>query len=178
MTLHTGNPFTLDVKAVGDDGTFEGYASIFGLADLGRDVVSTGAFGKSLASRPAAKVKMFRQHRHDDPIGIWTDLVEDGKGLKAKGRLILDTTLGRETYALMKAGALDGLSIGFRVLKDTFDRTKGLRILQELDLVEISVVAFPMNKASTVTSVKAADQAERARAIVTAIDRARRALRT
>lgn len=178
MTLVTSNPLALDVKAIADDGTFEGYASIFDVEDLGRDIVKAGAFKKSLKARPAGKVKLLRQHDTREPIGLWTDLVEDGKGLRAKGRLILETTLGRETHALMKAGALDGLSIGFRTIKDTFDRKTGVRLLQEVDLVEISVVTFPMNTASTVTAVKAAESAERARAIVAAINRARAALRT
>lgn len=169
---------SLDTKAVADDGTFEGYASTFGNEDLGRDVVVKGAFAKSLKARPAGRVKMLFQHSTDEPIGVWTGLVEDAKGLKATGKLILDTAKGRETYALMKAGALDGLSIGFKTLKDTFDRTKGIRYLKEVDLFEISVVTFPMNPASTVTAVKAADQAEHARRVVAALNRARAALRT
>ncbi len=178
MKLETANPLTLDVKAIGDDGSFEGYASVFDVEDMGRDLVKAGAFKRSLKARPAAKVKLLRHHRTDEPIGIWTDLAEDGKGLRAKGRLILETAAGRETHALMKAGALDGLSIVFRTLKDTFDRVKGIRILHDVDLFEISVVTFPMNTASLVTAVKSTESAERARAIVAAIDRARRALRT
>jgi HK97 family phage prohead protease len=158
----------LDVKAVTAEGDFEGYASVFNVEDLGKDVVMPGAFAKSLARRPAAKVKMLRGHDPSEPIGIWTDLSEDKRGLRAKGRLILETTKGRETHALMKAGALDGLSIGYRTLKDRFDRAKGVRLLDELDLPEISVVAFPMNTRATVSTVKTA---EHARALVSELKR-------
>src|SRR5262245_47626859 len=120
----------LDLKAVSDEGEFTGYASTFNNADLGRDVVLPGAFGKSIVRRPAGKVKMLRQHDPDEPIGVWLDLAEDRKGLRAKGKIILETVKGRETHALMRAGALDGLSIGFRSIKDRFDRAKGLRLLE------------------------------------------------
>lgn len=165
----------IDTKAVGEDGVFTGYASTFANEDLGRDVVVAGAFSKSLSRRPANKVKMLRSHDASEPIGVWTDLKEDRKGLLATGKLILDTTKGRETYALMKAGALDALSIGYRTLKDRFDRAKGIRFLEEVDLQEISVVTFPMNPRAGIASVKG--DAEHARAIVGAINRAQAALR-
>lgn len=167
--------FELDTKAVSDEGEFNGYAAIFNNADLGRDVIMPGAFAKSLQQRPAGKVKMLFQHDPSEPIGIWMDLAEDQKGLRAKGKLILDTTKGRETHALMRAGAIDGLSIGFRTLKDRFDRAKGIRYLEELDVPEISVVTFPMNPRATVSTVKSDD--ERARALVAAIHRATEALK-
>jgi HK97 family phage prohead protease len=178
MRVKTGDVLTLDTKAVSDDGEFEGYASVWDRVDLVNDVVVKGAFAASLKARPASKVKMLFQHSMAEPIGVWTELVEDAKGLKAKGRLILETTKGREVYALMKAGALDGLSIGFKTLKDTYDRTKGIRYLQKVDLHEISVVTFGALPAATVTAVKAADQAEHARRVVAALNRAAEALRT
>jgi hypothetical protein len=122
-------------------------------------------------------VKLLRQHNSDDPIGIWTDLVEDKKGLRATGKLILDTVKGAETYSLMRAGALDGLSIGFRTLRDRFDRPKGIRFVEEVDLFEISVVTFPLNPRATVSTVKSEQAEERARALVRAINRATEALR-
>lgn len=178
MNIEAGLALELDVKAVSDEGTFEGYASVFNKADLGRDVVRPGAFGKSLQSRPAARVKMLRQHFSDDPIGIWTALAEDSHGLHVKGRLIRQTAKGAETYALMKEGALDGLSIGFRTIRDSFDRPKGLRYLEEVDLREISIVTFPMLPDATVSAVKASGSPERARAIVAALHRASAALRS
>lgn len=168
MKLDHGFTLELDVKAVAEDGTFNGYASVFNVEDLGRDIVLPGAFAKSLQQRPAERVKMLFQHDTSEPIGIWTALAEDRKGLKASGKLILDTAKGRETYALMKAGALDGLSIGFKTLKDSFDRQKSVRYLEEADLFEISVVTFPMNPRATVSTVKSGDDG-RARELVTAI---------
>lgn len=168
-------PLALDLKAVADDGTFVGYASTWTL-DQGRDQIVRGAFAKSLAERPAQRVKMLRDHMREQVIGVWTSLAEDVRGLKATGRLILDTVLGRETHALMKAGALDGLSIGFRVKRDRFDRQKGIRFLDEVDLREISVTAFPMNEAAVVTAVKRHEEARAAR-IAAAIVRAARAIR-
>lgn len=176
MKTETHFAFELDFKAVSDEGEFSGYAAVFNNQDQGRDVILPGAFSKSLTRRPATKVKMLRQHDPEEPIGIWLDLQEDARGLKAKGKLILETIKGRETHALMRAGALDGMSIGYRTLKDRFDRPKGIRYLEELDLPEISVVTFPMNDRARVSAVKHED-ADRARAIVAACNRAMEALR-
>jgi HK97 family phage prohead protease len=176
MKIETGFSFELDTKAINDAGEFEGYASIFDKADAGRDVVRKGAFAKSLAARPANKVKMLRGHDALEPIGIWLSLAEDTKGLNVRGRLILETSRGRETHALMKAGALDGLSIGYRTKKDSFDRVKGLRYLEEVDVPEISVVTFPMMPDAMISAVKHVDP-EHARAVVAALNRATSALR-
>lgn len=177
MSNEQGFTLEFDTKAVSAEGEFEGYLSVFGNEDLGRDVVVAGAFTKSLGRRPAGKVKMLRQHYTDDPIGVWTDLVEDAKGLKGRGKLILDTVKGRETHALMRAGALDGLSIGYRTLKDRFDRQKGIRFIEEVDLVEGSIVTFPANPKAVISAVKSHD-IERARALVLAIKKVEEALRT
>jgi HK97 family phage prohead protease len=171
-----GFTIELDTKAVTDAGEFSGYASIFGNEDEIGEVMMAGAFTKSLARRPADKVKMLRQHNSDEPIGIWTEMSEDRRGLRATGKLILDTTKGRETHALMKAGALDGLSIGFRTLRDHVDRAKGIRFIDEADLWEVSVVTFPMNSRATVSAVKSHDP-DQARAIVAAINRVKETLR-
>ena len=176
MKPEWGFAFDLDTKAISDEGEFSGYAAIFGNEDLGRDIIVKGAFAKSLTRRPAAKVKMLRQHDPEEPIGVWLDLVEDSKGLRAKGKLILDTVKGRETLALMRAGALDGLSIGFRTIKDRFDRAKGIRFVEEVDVPEISIVTFPMNPRATVATVKSHDTGS-ARALVQAINRATEALK-
>jgi HK97 family phage prohead protease len=168
----TGNCFELDIKTIAEDGTFTGYASLFGVTDLGGDSVQPGAFTKSLKSKPAAKVKMLRGHDTSEPIGIWESLVEDSRGLKATGRLILDTVKGRETYSLLKAGALDGLSIGYRTKKEPFDRTKNIRLLKELDLYEVSICTFPMLPSATISRVKQTDFFR----LVTAINRPTAAL--
>lgn len=170
-----GFALDIDLKAISAEGEFTGYAAVFNNEDLGRDVIVPGAFASSLRRRPAAKVKMLRQHDPEEPIGVWLDLMEDQTGLRARGKLILDTAKGRETYALMRAGALDGLSIGYRVIKSRFDKAKSIRYLEEIDLPEISVVTFPMNPRATVSTVKGHDP-ERARALVAAIKRAKEAL--
>jgi HK97 family phage prohead protease len=168
----TGEYFEFDVKAISEDGTFTGYASLFGVEDLGRDVVQAGAFTKSLKSKPASKVKMLRGHDTSEPIGVWDSIVEDARGLKVTGRLILTTVKGRETYELMKAGALDGMSIGYRTKKDSHDRKKNVRLLQELELHEISIVTFPMLPTATISRVKNSDFSR----LVAAINRATQAL--
>jgi HK97 family phage prohead protease len=149
-----GSPIELDIKAIGDDGLFVGYASVFNVKDRGGDIVMPGAFVKSLQTYPASKVKMLYQHDTSEPIGVWVKFEEDGRGLKAEGKLILETARGREVHALMKAGAVDGLSIGFRTIRDAVDRQKGARLLHELELREVSIVTFPMNEDATVSSVK------------------------
>ena len=139
-----------------EDGTFEGYGSVFNNTDLGNDVIKTGAFTKSLAERGTKGVKLLYQHKSDMPIGVFDEIVEDSHGLRVKGRLALGTTAGRDAYELLKMGALDGLSIGFRVnpKEVSYDKRKGQRIIKEVDLMEISLVTFPMNPKATVRQVK------------------------
>lgn len=157
-----------DIKALhGDDeeekGVFQGYGSIFGNKDLGNDVVMQGAFAKSIGKKGAKAVKMLYQHRPDEPIGVFDEIIEDSRGLKVKGRLAMGTQRGREVYELMKMGALDGLSIGYRVSPkgaDYDDRGKR-RLLKEVDLMEISAVTFPMNPKARVAAVKGADKSIR-----------------
>ncbi len=165
----------LEVKDVGEDGTFHGYGSLFGVTDLGRDVVSRGAFTKSLTQRPASRVKMLLEHEAG-PIGVWTSIKEDSTGLAVEGKLILDTVKGRETHALLKAGALDGLSIGYRTKSSRLDKAKGVRLLDEVELHEISVVTFPMLPTATVHAVKS-NGTTQFRALVDAINSARNSLK-
>lgn len=134
-----------------------------------------GAFTKSLVRRPASRVKMLAHHDPRKIVGVWTALEEDGTGLKATGRLILNNSDGRDTYELMKAGALDGLSIGFRTITERKDRAAGLRYLEEVDLFEISTTGFPMNESATVSQVKTHNDFA---ALVAAINGARSALTT
>lgn len=155
-----------EIKADATDeelGRFEGYGSIFGNTDLGNDIVVEGAFTKSLARKGAKSVKLLYQHRADEPIGIFEEITEDKRGLRVKGRLAMGTQRGREVYELMKMGALDGLSIGFRVDSkgyDYDDRGKK-RYIKEVDLLEISAVTFPMNPRARIAQVKGADKTVR-----------------
>ncbi|AMA58892.1 HK97 family phage prohead protease [Bradyrhizobium sp. CCGE-LA001] len=169
--MNTGALFEFDTKSLSEDGTFSGYASRFGVTDLGRDVVMPGAFTKTL--QQSSKLKMLLQHEPGKPVGVWKSLVEDNIGLKVTGQLVLDTSLGRDTYALLKAGALDGLSIGYVSKKDSFDRAKNVRRLEEIDLFEISIVTFPMLPSATVERVKARSDFSR---LVEAINAARAAI--
>ncbi|MGP9819197.1 HK97 family phage prohead protease [Salinarimonas sp. NSM] len=151
-------PIELSTKELTEAGEFEGYASTFGNVDRGGDMMMAGAFLESLGRRPAGKVKMLRDHDTRKIIGVWTEAKEDGRGLYMKGRLILDTEGGREAYALLKAGALDSLSIGYRVLADSYQRDangrRDVRQLIKVDLMEVSLVTFPMNEAATISRVK------------------------
>lgn len=144
----------LSVRAVEPDGTFEGYASLFNRQDMGRDVVAPGAFAESLARRGARSIKMLFQHDANQPIGVWDTIREDARGLYVTGRLIPEVTKAREVLAMMRAGAIDGLSIGFRALAGKRDRGSGVRRLARVDLWEISVVTFPMLPGACVTAVK------------------------
>lgn len=144
----------MDLKSVNQDGSFEGYASLFDKEDLGHDVVLKGAFRKSLATRGAQKVKMLFQHDPNEPIGLWQVIKEDEKGLYVQGQLMSDVARGREVLSLMRAGAMDGLSIGFKTIRSRRDDKTKIRYLQEIDLWEISVVTFPMLSEARVRSVK------------------------
>ena len=142
------------ISAIAPDGSFEGYASLFGMVDMGRDQVMPGAFAESLRKRGPSGVKMLWQHRAAEPVGSWQSIVEDGRGLKVAGRLNLAVARAREILALMREGALDGLSIGFKTLLAASDKATGVRRLQKLDLWEISIVTSPMLPQARVSAVK------------------------
>jgi HK97 family phage prohead protease len=131
-----------------DEGMVEGYGSVFGGVDSYGDTIEPGAFASSIAKR---KPKMLWQHRMDKPIGVWDEVIEDGKGLRLKGR-IADIELGREARQLIQMGAMDGLSIGYRTLQDEMRGNN--RILKQVDLWEVSFVTIPADAAATVTGIK------------------------
>jgi HK97 family phage prohead protease len=137
-------------------GQFEGYASLFGLPDLGKDVVEPGAFARSLARRGPSGIRLLWQHDPGQPIGRWLLLREDERGLFVRGRPSDGVARARETLALMREGAIDGLSIGFRTVKARTDPRTGHRRLHEIDLWEISIVTFPLLPQARVSAVKAA----------------------
>lgn len=155
MQHRTEARFTaLDLKSVGEDGVFEGYASLFDTEDLGRDVIAPGAFRETLARRGAQGIRLLFQHRPEEPIGVWEELKEDRRGLFARGRLATEVARAREVLSLMRAGAIDGLSIGFRAVKAHRDRSRGTRRIEKADLWEISIVTFPMLPGARIRSVK------------------------
>lgn len=165
MGLHDGiydhGAMPLDMKAAAT-GVIQGYASLFGELDNGGDIVVRGAYGASLASLAAdgRKVKMLWQHDPMHPIGVWDEVKEDDRGLFVKGRILTDVEKGREASALLSAGAIDGLSIGYRTVKSTRG-ARGERMLAELDIWEVSIVTFPMLTTARIDAVKAAELSER-----------------
>ncbi|MBS0124241.1 HK97 family phage prohead protease [Thetidibacter halocola] len=145
---------SFDAEVTVVDGTkIEGYASLFGAVDQGGDIVAKGAYARSLKRliEEDRAVKMLWQHDPAQPIGVWETVREDARGLYVKGRLLDSVEKGREAAALIAAGAIDGLSIGYRTLKAT-KNDKGQRLLTELELWEVSLVTFPMLPSARVAS--------------------------
>ena len=136
---------------------FEGYGSVFGVVDFGGDRVLSGAFKGSLERHTAKGLMpaLLWQHDQTKPIGVDHEMREDEKGLYVRGELA-DTQLGREAYVLMKMSALSGLSIGYGVLDDSYDRDEDVRDLKEIELFEVSPVTFPMCDEARVEQVKTA----------------------
>ena len=145
------------VKAVSEDGLFSGYGSVFGVVDSYKEIVVPGAFTESLAAK---KPSLLWQHRSGEPIGVYTTVKEDSVGLHVDGKLALKTARGAEAYELLKMGAVTGLSIGYQVRDESYDRVSGINTLKKLDLWEVSLVTFPANDAARVTGVKTVEEIE------------------
>lgn len=150
----------LDRKTLSEDGTFEGYGSVFGVEDSYGDIVAPGAFKDSLAehAEQGTLPALLWQHRSDQPIGVYEEMREDDRGLYVKGRLELETQGGKEAYALMKSGAINGLSIGFMAKKWEWDDDDGILTLLEIDLWEVSIVTFPANGQARVSGTKSIEE--------------------
>ena len=129
----------------------EGYASLFGIADEGGDIVRAGAFRRSLRRRGAGRVRMLWQHDPARPVGVWDEIREDARGLYVRGRLVPGVAQAEDALRLIASGALDGLSIGFRARRAVRDPRSGLRRLYEIDLWEISLVTFPQQDLARLT---------------------------
>src|SRR3954470_6861479 len=136
------------------DGAIEGYASLFGEVDQARDMVMPGAFTQTLKQRGLRKIPMLFQHDPAEPVGVWLEIAEDFRGLRAHGRLIPDVMRARELLALIRAGAIDGLSIGYRTVRGQIDPRTRVRRLYQVDLWEISIVTFPLLNGARVAAVK------------------------
>jgi uncharacterized protein len=136
-----------------DQGVIEGYGSVFDVVDQGGDIIAPGAFRQSLAS--GRKAKMLFQHDPSAVVGVWNTLEEDQKGLRVAGKMLTSVKAGAEAYELVKAGAIDGLSIGYRTVK-SMDRN-GKRVIMQAELWEVSLVTFPMNEMARIDAVKAAE---------------------
>lgn len=163
-------------KILSGEAEISGYASVFGQADTGGDVVQKGAYAACLSRlvKAGRKPKMLWQHDPASPIGVWDEIKEDGKGLFVRGRILHEIQAGREALALIEAGAIDGLSIGYRTVRSEKSANGG-RILHELDLWEVSLVTFPMLPEARVTQDATVDAAL-ATDLVEAITAAREAL--
>jgi HK97 family phage prohead protease len=147
----------LSAKAVTAEGQFEGYGSVFGNEDSYGDVVAEGAFADSLKAHSAEGTMpaLLWQHDPSQPIGVYTEMREDKRGLFVKGELALDTQRGQEAHSLLKRGALNGLSIGYMPKRWEFDEDNNVLTLLEVDLWEVSLVTFPANTQARVSGVKA-----------------------
>jgi HK97 family phage prohead protease len=150
--------FDIEIKAVDDEGSFSGYAAVFNNVDLGGDVIAPGAFAKTIVEKSDHPVLW--GHNMREVIGVNKSYVEDKHGLKVEGQLILDVQKAREARALMKAGAVTGMSIGYDTVKDELNHETGVRTLKELKLWEYSITPFPMNPEAQLTGVKSFEEFE------------------
>lgn len=145
------------VKNISDDGVFAGYASVFDNVDHYGDVVVKGAFSNSIdeLEKKGKKLPILWQHDWRTPIGMFEKLEEDDRGLYVEGRLLVnDVRQAKEAYALLKAGVVDGLSIGYYTEKVRYDDDKDVLYLLEVELKEASIVTFPANEESRIEAVK------------------------
>ena len=149
-----------EIKSVSESGIFCGMGSVYGVIDEGDDIVAPGAFADSLKSwgMKGRMPALLWQHNQREPIGAYTKMQETDGGLYVEGQLALKTQRGAEAYELMKMGALSGLSIGFMTQDDSYDQTNGVRTIKKGELMEVSIVTFPMNDAARIHSVKSIEQ--------------------
>jgi HK97 family phage prohead protease len=156
--------FDFQVKAVTEDGLVEGYASVFNVIDSEGDIVAPGAFKRTinLWKMKGRAVPVLWQHDAATPIGVTKSINEDENGLKITAQLVMPVQKAQEAYALAKAGALGGMSIGFtvpRMAEDNqpaavYDEERNARVFREVRLWEYSMVTFPANEAAVITAVK------------------------
>jgi HK97 family phage prohead protease len=149
-----------EIKDVSSTGTFAGYGNVYDVVDQGDDIVASGAFADSLKewATKGRMPAMLWQHNSRQPIGAYTTMREDAKGLYVEGKLAMKTQLGAESYELMKMNAISGLSIGFQTREDSYDQKLGIRTIKKGDLYECSLVTFPMNYDSRVAAVKTIEE--------------------
>ena len=145
--------FSLSLKSLDAKGKFAGYASVFDVVDSQKDIILRGAFAQTLKGR-VSDIKMLWQHQQNQPIGVFEKMFEDTRGLYVEGKLLLDVAKAKEAYALLKEGAISGLSIGYSPIKWRIDEKTGVRLLAQVDLWEVSLVTFPANDAAKITVVK------------------------
>lgn len=171
MALQTKTrTFQLNVKDVQPKGSFCGYLSVFDVMDSYREVVIPGAFAKSLEQWgiKGRLPPLLWQHRSGEPLGPFTKMEEDKKGLYVEAQLLIDDVQrAKEAYALLRAKVIGGMSIGFSVKDDDYDSRASVIILKELDLWEGSLATFPACEEAQVSDVKSREFIERVRALTT-----------
>lgn len=132
-----------------------GYASVFGIVDKHNDIISAGAFKKSIAYfEKGRKIALLWQHKFDNPIGVINLLVEDEYGLYVEATISNSTQQGREAYELIKSGVINGLSVGYQLVDYHYKENVKYRHITDLDLIEISLVTFPANNYAVITNCK------------------------
>lgn len=158
--MNTTLDFPLEVRSIdGNSGEFEGYASVFNVVDSYETEIARGAFKESLSAWQGKRrlPAMLWQHKTDEPIGVYTDMREDEQGLYVKGRLLVqDDPLAKRAHSHLKAGSINGLSVGFITEQDRYDEARDVRVITKVNLMEVSLVTFPANQSATITKVRAA----------------------
>lgn len=143
----------IEIKSLKDNGEILGYASVFNVKDGYNDVTLRGAFANAVDNFKAGRrPKLLWQHDASAPIGVIEEMYEDEHGLFIRCRLLLEIEKAREAYALLKGGAIDGFSIGYKI-KDSYFYN-GARYLADIELLEISIFTFPACKEATIENVK------------------------
>lgn len=152
-----------DVELKFDDqseaGTFSGYATKFNSTDLVGDTILPGAFTKALENIGTLPI-FFNHNSYDVPIGKYTKVEQNARGLKVEGQLILDIPKAQDVYSAMKAGVVSGLSIGFSINDDGYEEKEdrsGLIIKEIAKLREISICTYPCEPKAQITAVKSED---------------------
>jgi Escherichia/Staphylococcus phage prohead protease len=147
------NYFSFEIKEVGDAGEFTGIASVYGVEDLGGDIVDKGAFTKTVSENPT--IPILWQHQSGEVIGQGEVKESQGK-LMISGKLDMEDATAQKAFRKMKNGMIRGLSIGYKSVKSTFEELEDrfIRHLQEVKLFEVSIVTFPMLPAAQITRTK------------------------
>lgn len=151
----------LEIKSLGElgHGVFSGYGSTFGNVDRVGDIVERGAFERTLEThkKNGTMPAMLIHHDMTRPIGRWIDMKEDEHGLSVEGKLTTGVRDADEAYALLKDGAINSMSIGYKVIREDYDHRTGINHLHEVELHELSLVTIPANAAAIVGAVKDAE---------------------
>ena len=146
-----------EIKEIKEDGFFSCYGSVFNNVDRVDDIIVKGAFINSLSKKNVREdIKFFLQHDSDKPIGYFTKMEEDERGLYCEGNFILELEESKEAYLLAKNRVLNSFSVGYVPIKFSEKEIDGkqIRVLEEVDLFEISLVSIPANPEAKLLEIK------------------------